>query len=453
MLKVLALAAFAYLLGSVPSGWLVMKVYRNQALRKLGSGNIGAANVFRAGGPGAFTATLVADGLKGFIPVMLGIAFGLGDQEIALALIGLAAVMGHTWSLYLGFRGGKGVATSGGVLLALAPVALVLAQAGSEVTLIGRPSHVEAVARDGVRMVVAGKVSNQSVLAARPSIAEAGGPFDYVFLTVKGYDTLDAIDQLQLALRPGTILGSFQNGVGNEETIALALPEQALVAGSLTVPVSLDEPGTIQLHSRRGGVALAPVSPEVNVAPLVRKLGDTGLKARRYADFRAMKWSKLLFNIIGNAQSAILDLPPSHVFADSELFRYERAAFLEAVTVMNRMRLSVVALPGLPAPSLRRAMNLPPLLAQMLLEPRLGGARGNKMPSLWWDLSRAKGKTEAAFLNGAVVDAGRRYDVPTPVNSVLWAIVEKSTKLPSEWERYRRQPDRLKALLRTAIRL
>jgi glycerol-3-phosphate acyltransferase PlsY len=125
MLKVLALVAFGYLLGSVPSGWLVMKVYRNQDLRKLGSGNIGAANVFRAGGPGAFTLTLIADGLKGFIPVMLGIALGL--DEIALAAIGLAAVIGHTWPLYLGFRGGKGVATSGGVLLALAPVALVLA--------------------------------------------------------------------------------------------------------------------------------------------------------------------------------------------------------------------------------------------------------------------------------------------------------------------------------------
>jgi len=127
MLKVLALAAVAYLLGSVPSGWLVMKVYRNQDVRKLGSGNIGAANVFRAGGPGAFAATLIADGLKGFIPVMLGILLGLGDQEIALAAIGLAAVLGHTWSIYLRFRGGKGVATSGGVLLALAPVALVIA--------------------------------------------------------------------------------------------------------------------------------------------------------------------------------------------------------------------------------------------------------------------------------------------------------------------------------------
>jgi glycerol-3-phosphate acyltransferase PlsY len=125
MLKVLALLAFGYLLGSVPSGWLVMKVYRNQDLRKLGSGNIGAANVFRAGGPGAFTLTLIADGLKGFIPVMLGIA--LAVDEVSLAAIGLTAVIGHTWPLYLGFRGGKGVATSGGVLLALAPVALVLA--------------------------------------------------------------------------------------------------------------------------------------------------------------------------------------------------------------------------------------------------------------------------------------------------------------------------------------
>jgi acyl phosphate:glycerol-3-phosphate acyltransferase len=127
MPKVLLLVAFAYLLGSVPSGWVVMKVYRNQDVRKLGSGNIGAANVFRAGGPGAFAATLIADGLKGFIPVMLGILLGLGDQELALAAIGLAAVLGHTWSIYLGFRGGKGVATSGGVLLALAPAALVLA--------------------------------------------------------------------------------------------------------------------------------------------------------------------------------------------------------------------------------------------------------------------------------------------------------------------------------------
>jgi glycerol-3-phosphate acyltransferase PlsY len=125
MPKVLALVAFAYLLGSVPCGWLVMKVYRNLDVRKLGSGNIGAANVFRAGGPGAFTATVVLDALKGFIPVVVAIALGIQD-DFALATIGLTAVAGHTWPLYLGFRGGKGVATSGGVMLALAPVVLIL---------------------------------------------------------------------------------------------------------------------------------------------------------------------------------------------------------------------------------------------------------------------------------------------------------------------------------------
>src|SRR5256884_9394215 len=155
----------------------------------------------------------------------------------------------------------------------------------------------------------------------------------------------------------------------------------------------------------------------------LRNHGEGASRPRRYTDFRAMKWSKLLFNILGNAQSAILDLPPSHVLADSELFRYERAAFREATAVMERMQLAIVSLPGLPAPSLQRAMSLPPLLAQMLLEPRLGRARGNKMPSLWWDLSRGKGRTEGSFLEGAVVEARRRLDVSTPVESVLWAIL------------------------------
>jgi acyl phosphate:glycerol-3-phosphate acyltransferase len=126
MLTVFALVAFAYLLGSVPSGWIVMKLYRGQDLRRVGSGNIGAANVFRAGGPGAFATTLAADGLKGVLPVLVGILFGYGPQEWVLALIGLAAVVGHNWPIFLGFHGGKGVATSGGVMLVLAPVAVVL---------------------------------------------------------------------------------------------------------------------------------------------------------------------------------------------------------------------------------------------------------------------------------------------------------------------------------------
>jgi 2-dehydropantoate 2-reductase len=98
-------------------------------------------------------------------------------------------------------------------------------------------------------------------------------------------------------------------------------------------------------------------------------------------------------------------------------------------------------------------MNLPAFLAQLILEPQIGGARGNKMPSLWWDLQRGKGRTEVHALNGAIVDAGARASIPTPVNSVLWAVMEQVTASASEWERYRRQPAKLKTLLRTATRL
>jgi len=125
LVKVIVLVAFGYLLGSVPSGWLVMKLWRGQDVRTVGSGNIGAANVFRAGGPGAFVTTAAADGLKGAIPVLAGIGAGLVDNEAALALMGLSTVVGHTWPVFLGFRGGKGVATSGGVMLVLAPLSLL----------------------------------------------------------------------------------------------------------------------------------------------------------------------------------------------------------------------------------------------------------------------------------------------------------------------------------------
>src|SRR5437899_7957400 len=97
MLKVLALLAFGYLLGSVPSGWLVMKVYQNQDLRKLGSGNIGAANVFRAGGAGAFALPPIAEALNGFTPARRGFPFGLGGNGHALGAFAVAAVAAPSW--------------------------------------------------------------------------------------------------------------------------------------------------------------------------------------------------------------------------------------------------------------------------------------------------------------------------------------------------------------------
>jgi glycerol-3-phosphate acyltransferase PlsY len=107
-----------YLLGSIPFGFIIGKIGKID-VRQAGSGNIGATNVMRTLGftPAAFV--LILDTLKGALPVWLAQAYS-GDPLIII-LCGLAAIIGHTFPLFLGFRGGKGVATGGGVLLGIAP--------------------------------------------------------------------------------------------------------------------------------------------------------------------------------------------------------------------------------------------------------------------------------------------------------------------------------------------
>lgn len=127
MIAVLLLVA-AYLLGSMPSSWLAGRL-AGVDLRRRGSGNLGGTNVFRVLGWRYALPVVVADVGKGFVPVwFFPVWDGAGSPQLALAY-GLAAIAGHVWSVFLRFDGGKGVATSGGVLLALAPLATLVGAA------------------------------------------------------------------------------------------------------------------------------------------------------------------------------------------------------------------------------------------------------------------------------------------------------------------------------------
>ncbi|MCA9531712.1 MAG: glycerol-3-phosphate 1-O-acyltransferase PlsY [Myxococcales bacterium] len=119
-----SLALAAYLLGSVSFGLLLAK-RRGVDLRAVGSGNIGATNVRRALGAEAGRAVMVLDALKGLVPTLAArVALGPGDPWVAVA--GVCAVLGHCYPLWHGGRGGKGAATTGGVLLAACPPAGVV---------------------------------------------------------------------------------------------------------------------------------------------------------------------------------------------------------------------------------------------------------------------------------------------------------------------------------------
>lgn len=137
----LVLVLVAYLLGSLPTGPVVAKRVKKVDIRKHGSGNTGAANVLRVAGPKAAAVVFTLDVLKGLIPVVL--ARSLLSSSLGHVLVGMAAIAGHTWSLFLGFKGGKGVLTSLGSLLALAPLAGVTSAAtGAIITAKSRYSSL-----------------------------------------------------------------------------------------------------------------------------------------------------------------------------------------------------------------------------------------------------------------------------------------------------------------------
>lgn len=122
----------AYLLGSIPTSFIFARLFKKLDIRKHGSGNVGATNVFRIVGKWPALAVLMIDVLKGVIAVSLladvffnntvGITIGFGLYRVC---IGAAVISGHVWSAFLGFKGGKGVATTAGVLLVLQPYIFV----------------------------------------------------------------------------------------------------------------------------------------------------------------------------------------------------------------------------------------------------------------------------------------------------------------------------------------
>ena len=136
-------AIVAYLFGSIPFGVVIARLFGLGDLRKIGSGNIGATNVLRTGNKPAAFLTLVLDAGKGAIAVLVARAVA---GEGAAGLAGLFAVLGHIFPLYLGFKGGKGVATFLGTLLALSfPAGLAACATWAVVAALSRISSLSAI--------------------------------------------------------------------------------------------------------------------------------------------------------------------------------------------------------------------------------------------------------------------------------------------------------------------
>ncbi len=304
----------------------------------------------------------------------------------------------------------------------------LLASSGADVILVdprvAPDAGDEIVIHEPDGRRVTARVGRAAAPAALPTAP------DLVVLAVKTFDLAAALDDLRAW--PATPVLTIQNGVGAEDLVAAARPGVGHVAGSLTAPV--ERSGAREVRWRgRGGIGLAPVAGPVDplVDELVGAFTAAGLPARRLADARAMKWSKLVANLVGNALSALADRDAGEVYADPALFDLERRQLLEALAVMRAQGIAVVALPGANVPLLALGVRLPTPISRRILARVVGGARAGKSPSLRLHLrGGAPGPSEAAWLNGAVARAGAALGIPTPVNEALAALVDAATVDP-----------------------
>jgi len=331
-----------------------------------------------------------------------------------------------------------------------------LALAGHAVTFVGRQPLADAVAARGLRLIEPDGESVVKDCRVVMSVAQAFASserFDLALFAVKTYDTQSAIDELRPHVGHISRCLSLQNGVSSETLLSDAFGSAKVVAGTILNPVSIREPGVVALDKRKGGIGLSE-SGRQRVDDLLLQLADqlrqAGFVVRAYVDARAMKWSKLLLNLIGNASSAILDMDTMQLFADKRVFTIEIAALREAIRVAHALGIRFVGLPGYPVPLLVAAVRVLPMpLLQRVMIPLVAKGRGRKMPSLHAALSsgqRRSPRSEIDELNGAVVRAGARLNIPTPANALL---VETYNDLllgradPAEW---REQAGRLWAL-------
>ena len=319
-----------------------------------------------------------------------------------------------------------------------------LAEAGHHVTAVGRAPYVRAVNQRGLLVEKEGRAIRVANLTAVEHVRDLDTRFDLAMITTKAFDTAVAAVQLQPLVRHGTPVLIVQNGVGGVETAGGILGEERVYATVLTIPVESLAPAVIRPHEEHGGIGIAPMTLEADVMSLVDLLVGAGFATRAYDDWRSLKWSKLMLNMLANAIPAILDMPLERLYADRRIFALERAALREARAVMKKMGVKPVSLPGYRVPLLVWALcNLPTAITHPFFRRQVLSGRGGKKPSLHIDLERGRTRSEVEFLNGAVVRAGERLSVPTPVNRLLWQTLSDIAAGRVEWSEYRGQVERL----------
>jgi 2-dehydropantoate 2-reductase len=299
-----------------------------------------------------------------------------------------------------------------------------LALAGYPVSFIERPDAVEKAKANGLSLKLTDGVHSIDSVTVYSSLEEAiqKDSFDVALVAVKSFDTPAVVENIRPFKVNFPTLLCLKNGVENESAFEEVLGKEQVLGASICTAISKTGIGRITVEKLRG---IGIESSGVTSKKIIQAFCEAGLRARGYSNRADLKWSKMLSNLLGNATSAILNWTPAQIFSDPQTYRVEVEQILETLTVMNKLGIKVVNLPGTPIkPLIWLIQNFPVSLSRPISYLAMGKGRGAKMPSFHIDLYNGQTRSEVNYLNGAVVRAGIKLGVKTPVNRVLTETLE-----------------------------
>ena len=285
----------------------------------------------------------------------------------------------------------------------------MLARAGHPVVLIGRPAHVEAIRRDGLKLEMGGRTETVALDAHSEIVAARDA--DLVLVSVKSSDT-DAVSRaLAPLLERAAVVVSLQNGVENADAIARHV-DATVVPAVVYVATAMPAPGVVCHHGRgdlvvgaRTRAAAGDAALGERLEALVAFFATAGVAVTISADVVAELWSKLMVNCAYNAISALAQAPYGEMAALAPIRELQRTVVGEVVAVAAASGVEL------------------PLAAAIEAMERIAPAMPAQLSSTAQDVARNK-PSEIDHLNGFIVRRGREVGVATPVNQALHALVK-----------------------------
>jgi 2-dehydropantoate 2-reductase len=287
-----------------------------------------------------------------------------------------------------------------------------LAEAGHKVTLVGRAPHMSAIERNGLHIDGIWGDHHVTNLRTATSCGQLGGEtFELVVLSAKSYDTKQAIAEATPLVAPDGLVVSFQNGLGNVETIASAVGSERALGGMVIFGGRIDEPGRVTVTVYANEVKIGSSTGEVSrdrVEEIVRVIDAAGVPTLATDEIDKHIWGKILYNGALNPLSAILNATYGELGAD-QTTREIMAKVVEEVFAVAQAR------------GVELFWKRPDEYLKVFYEELVPPTESH-YASMLEDLKRG-GRTEIESINGAVVKYGIEVNVQCPVNEVLVGVI------------------------------